>query len=131
MAGGTKSNLFNTGIDLIFVSFNRGPFLKISGIVPPDYAAEQALHAPGWDLGGPSPGNVGPGRNFIQVKTGGLVLPQLILKLPEVEPIAIQTYLFQVIEPGTLTAEFLCMVLSGGQILGVNKVKGFATPEIA
>ncbi|HYI13236.1 MAG TPA: hypothetical protein VEK57_29590 [Thermoanaerobaculia bacterium] len=126
---GTQSNLFNTGIGSVILFVNRGSRGDVAGVSAPTYMPQQANDPPDWDNGGPSTGNLGPGNNQIQLKTGGRVLPSLTINLPAVSTLAVQTYLFWIMDKDTFETTFLCAVMSQGQIIGSSSVQGFAPPD--
>lgn len=120
------SNLFNTGPELVSVSFNRGTWVPVNAAPPPTFKPQQGFPAPGWDPGGPSPGNVGPGANTVSLQTGGVFLPELSLDVPNDAPEAVQTYLIWSYDPQTAAAELGVAILSSGRAMAWNIVTGVA-----
>jgi hypothetical protein len=122
-----SSNLFNTGPELVSVSFNRGTFVLVNAVPPPWFTPQQGYPAPSWDPGGPSPGNIGPGPNSVSLQTSGVVLPLLTLEVPNQAPTAVQTYLIWSYDPKTSAATLGVMVLSSGRAMAWDSISGAAT----
>ncbi|MDB4916774.1 MAG: hypothetical protein JWM95_4418 [Gemmatimonadetes bacterium] len=123
-----NANIFNSGSALIAVSVNRGAPVTLNMAARPKFLPQQGYPAPGWDIGGPSTGNFGPGTNTVSVTTSGVVLPLLTLIVPNMNPGALQTYMIWSLDPVTNNASLFVILLNAGAVFATGTSTGTAQP---
>jgi hypothetical protein len=78
------------------IMVNRGPQTAVSAVSNTTWApgTTAAGSGPGWDNGGSSTNNLGPGSNTVQVQLGTGQFTSITMNLPNTNPSSVQVYFF-------------------------------------
>ncbi|MDB4916780.1 MAG: hypothetical protein JWM95_4424 [Gemmatimonadetes bacterium] len=88
-------NLFNANQYNLTVTVNRGTAFTVNAVTATTWApGTVASGGPGWDNGGASSNNLGPGANVLQVELGTGMYTTVNMPLPNTNPSSIQVYFF-------------------------------------
>ena len=89
--------VFNANQFVLSVTVNRGSAFAVAAVNTSTwFPGTPATGAgPNWDNGGPSPNNLGPGENIMQVQMGsGTITTIKGVTLPNTNPGSVQVYFF-------------------------------------
>ena len=78
------------------LSVNRGSQFAVNAVNSSTWApgTTNPGQGPGWDNGGASPNNLGPGPNYVAVSLGSGQFSNISMNLPNTNPSSVQLYLF-------------------------------------
>jgi len=112
--------VWNANVYALTLIVNRGAQTAVNAVNGTTWApgTTAAGTGPGWDNGGPSTNNFGPGSNAIQVALGSAPFTSFNMTLPNQPPASVQVYFFFPQSGGIGTLSWFA--LYGGQVVATG-----------